>query len=486
LISVSRAIGAFTGASFIGSLTQVLKGKITTVLLGAEGIGVLDQLMRVSSTLSLASTMGTYAGVIRHMAEYRRDEDRGAMRAHFASTAIVVITLSFTFALLGVLVAAWLSDLMFADKGARKGLVALAMLTVPLASVGWCYRVALNAAQDVRALVRSRIIADVTSVFALALLAWTFGLWGAVLGYIALHLVFLVSAWVYAQRLSTENRIALAPGLVQWTELRRNLGYGATGLISTFAQVMAALFVARWIIVEQDLAANGLYAMALKVSSVYLGGLSAAAAGYVLPALSAASNQSEFDDVLNDAMANGLIIVAPIAAGIMLSGEVLMQVLFSAEFVPAAFLLLIMLPGDLFRLASENIEFALSARKRLWELILLRVGWSLTYASVAVLAFSRFGLAGAAAAYLLAHALRLVVVVPMAVNGTGWRPGARIFRLGIAGLVLLAIVAGTVTQLPIWPLRLTVGAAVLAIWCWVIRNDPLTQKALRRLKVAKD
>jgi len=481
VISARRAIAAFTGVSLVGTLTQVAKGKITTVLLGASGVGVLSQLTGVTQLLFTAATMSTYDGVIRHMMGHRRAGEGEAMRAQFASVALSVTGLSLLMAAAGALAAPWLSDALFADGGARAGLVALSMLIVPAAALGWCYRVALNAAQDVRAQLRARLTADIASVFVLAALAWWIGLWGAVLGYLALHLVFLAACWRYARRLAPEHAVDMAPRRFAFAELRRNLGYGLAGLGVVVMTTLAALIVGRAIITELGLASNGIYAMAIKVSSVYLGGLASARGGYVYPALNDAEDAAGFDHVLDEALANGLIVVAPLAAGIMLTGEVLMRVLFSAEFVPAAALLLLMLPSDLFRIGTDTLDAGLVARGRLRLYAASQIAAKAIYLAGALALLPHYGLMGVAVAFLAAQALRLAWTLPLMARAVGWRPGPRLWRLGLAGTALCAASAACVVLAPGWGWRLAVGAALLAAWAAALRDDPAMRALLRRL-----
>jgi len=72
--SLGKAFAFFTGASIIGSFTQVIKGKITAVLLGTEGVGVLNQLTSLWSLFSAVASLGFYNGMLRHLAPAWADD----------------------------------------------------------------------------------------------------------------------------------------------------------------------------------------------------------------------------------------------------------------------------------------------------------------------------------------------------------------------------------------------------------------------------
>ena len=92
--------------------------------------------------------------------------------------------------------------------------------------------------------------------------------------------------------------------------------------------ILTTLIISRAIIEGEGLAENGIYTMALKVATVYLGALSASAAGYYLPSLSAARKDEDFFDLIDRTLCLYMYIIPPIALVLMAGGEFLMRILF--------------------------------------------------------------------------------------------------------------------------------------------------------------
>lgn len=98
--------------------------------------------------------------------------------------------LALTIALLGCIFSGTMSDYVFHDGGERAELICLILVSIPIFAMGQVYRAMLNATRSVTSMVRVRIYTDLLSVVILATLIWPFGLVGAIIGYIALHLLF--------------------------------------------------------------------------------------------------------------------------------------------------------------------------------------------------------------------------------------------------------------------------------------------------------
>ena len=187
----------------------------------------------------------------------------------------------------------------------------------------------LNASRSVSKLVRARVIADILSVVAMASLIIPFGIKGAIVGYISLHIAYLIATLIYVARtVGLENTIPHI-GRFRWSEIKINVGFGLNGLIAVAIGIVTTIIVSRWIISSLDFVANGIFTMALKVATVYLGGLSAAAGGYYFPTLSAAKTDEEMHGHVNETLSYYMYLIPPIIVLLIAFSDVLIRILFS-------------------------------------------------------------------------------------------------------------------------------------------------------------
>ena len=165
------------------------------------------------------------------------------------------------------------------------------MLAAPLGVSAQLWRALLSAGQQVSALVRAQIAADLigAAVFA-ALVVWQ-GLAGAVTGFLASHLVlFLVQAW-YVRRKLGAGLLRPRLGQFDWGVVRSNLGFGASGLLLIVLVNLGVLLVSQMLIGRLGPEANGYFANAWRIASVYLGAVTATTIGYFLPSLTRSPGQ---------------------------------------------------------------------------------------------------------------------------------------------------------------------------------------------------
>lgn len=464
--SLAKAFAFFTGASMIGSLTQVIKGKMTALLLGADGIGILNQLTNLWSLFSVVASLGFYNGMVRHLAPAWEDKDRLLFRRHMSSSMLLLMATGIIVSLAGCVFSASLSALIFGDDGARADLICLILVSIPVYVAGQTYRAMLNATRSVTSVVRARIGADVFSVLVLAALIFPFGLKGAIMGYIGLHLLYLGFTAFYTWKVLGADVALPTPSLFDNAEIRKNLGYGINGLISVAVGILTTLIVSRWIISSGGSADNGLFTMAIKVATVYLGGLSAAAGGYYFPTLAAAKTDAEMHGHINQTLSMYLFVIPPIILVLLAGGELIMHLLFSAEFIPAAFLLLMILPGDLFRITAETVGMALVVKKRLILSTGSYILWACVYMGLVALFLPRFGIMGVALAYFLSQLANAAQQSLLGWIVLGYRFDAATFWTILRGLAMVLAMAVTIwSGQPDW---LNWLVAVVLFLAWAI------------------
>ena len=478
-----RAFALFSGASAVGSVTQVIKGKFTATVLGAEGVGIINQLTNLWSLFSTLDSLGFYNGLLRHLAPSWDAGDREAFRNHISANTFVLMASSFLFAVGGCYFCAELSDFLFSDDGARADLVCLIMLGIPVFVASQLYRAMLNATRSVSAVVRARIGADVLSVIVLIVLLYLFGLEGAVISYIGLHALFLGFTFFFVRRVLGQDVATPDISRFSFQEVRVNIGFGLNGLIAVSVGLLTTILISRWIISSFGADANGLFMMAIKVATVYLGGLSATAAGYYFPSLTKAATDEEMFKIMNETWLIYLYLLPPIIVILMSSGEWLMWLLFTSEFIPAAMLLLLILPGDLFRVSAETLGMALLARKNLLWSTGSYIVWAIAYIAIAAYLMPRYGLMGVAAAYFLSqmyHAAQHLVIsrlvlgyVPARVNVLA---ALRALTLVAAAVLLVRLNLGTM-------LHFVLSLLSVAVWAGLSCVDAEFRKGLRKLLV---
>lgn len=475
-MSLARAFSALTGASVVSMAAQLVRGKLAALLLGPAGVGVFNQLSLAFNLFSVAGGLGSNNGIIQHGAEAMAAGDDAALRRLVSTSTLLLGAIACLLAAAGVIAAPWLSDLLLDDGGRHAYLVRLVLLAVPIGVSGSVYRALLSASRAVGELVRAQIISDVGGAIVFVALIFPLGLAGAILGFMATHLLFLVLGLAYARR-------SLGPGVLRprvsqfsWAVVRGNVGFGASGLVMIALSNLSVLFVSRLVIDQLGLDASGIFSNAWRIASVYLGAVTATAISYYLPTITRCETAEDMGREVNATLRFYLYALPLVMAGIMALGEPLVWLILSDQFLPAAPLLLIFVPAELVRILAETTSMPLLARKRVRLFTLNYLVTSAVFVGVAYLLLPGFGLAGAALAYGIANVAYLALALLLARKQLDLGLEPETYLAQAAALLLLAAVSAVCFALPLGLARLALVAAGCGLWlAYALRNRSLNQ-----------
>lgn len=468
----AKAIALFSAGSVIGTLTQVAKGKLGAVVLGPEGTGVINQLTNAWNLLYSVAGLGFYNGIVRRIAEARSKDDHEALALQLSTSLIFLTVVASLAAVVSAALAQPISNALFADGGQHASLVAITLISVPFAITAQTYRGLLSGCQLVRPIVTAQVISDVLGLVLFVVLVLRLHLFGAALAFSGLQLLKLALQIATVRRALPGTAILPRAAAFSWREVGTNAGYGINGLFMVAVGVLTIVIVSRWIIAARGLGDNGIFSVAWKVASVYFGAIYASASSFYFPSLVACRDDEDLQARVNEAISLYFYLLPPLIIALMTAGEDLMVLLFSPEFAPAAGLLLLILPGDLFRVLAEAMGMAFLARRRLLPYTLTYVLWAAAFLALSWTMLPRYALIGVAGAYLASQVISAAAVYLCARRSFSFTLTWPALRALCAGILAAALAAGalSVAPAPLW--RYALGAAVLALWLALAWTDP--------------
>lgn len=373
-MSLPRAFAALSGATMFSMAAQLVRGKLAAIVLGPAGVGIFNQLSLMWNLFSVAGSLGSFNGIVQHGAEALANDDRDALQRLASTFTLLIGVVACLLAAIGVILAPTLSDWLLHDRGAHGDLVALILLAIPIGVTAQTYRALLSAARAVKRLVYSQILSDLGGAVMFAILIVPLGLRGAILGFMASHLLLLLGTAVGIRR-------DMEPGLLRprlshfnWGVVGSNVGFGASGLLLMALSSFSVLVVSRLIIDHLGVDANGIFSNAWRIASVYLGGVTAATIGYYLPTLTRCPTDAEMGREVNATLRFYLIALPLVMVGVMAGGELLVWLVLSRQFLPVAPLLLLFVPAELARILGDTVIAEFMARRRLRPFTILYVG----------------------------------------------------------------------------------------------------------------
>lgn len=468
---IARAVALFSASSGIGTATQVVKGKLSAVFLGAEGFGVLGQLTNMWSMAHAVSGLALFNGIVQRIASGVRDGDQALIARQFSTILVFLTAFSCFTSIAGAILAAPVARLIFGGTGDHAWLVALILLSVPLGVTSQVYRSLLTGHAMVTPVVRAQIAADLSGMAVFVPMLFLWGLPGAVGAFVLMQLFKLAFQMKAVAAAVGRSYVIPEIRLFDWAEVRTNLGFGINGILMQVMSIGTSLMLMRMIISLDGLESAGVYNAAWKVASLYFGAIYAAAGGYFVPMLVAAKNNEELASRVDETARLYLYMLPPIVIGILSLAPEILVLLFSREFRAGSEVLALMLPADLLRITAETVGLVYLAKRRLAVYSLLYAIWGLMFLTASYFMLAHLDLFGVAAAYLVAYLVNLAFILVLARRDFGIRlPGRTLLAL-VSGFLACILVGLALLEGLDWVQRLAVAVLAGCIWLAISWRD---------------
>jgi antigen flippase len=357
---ILKATTLVGGSQVINILFGIIRTKILAVLIGPAGIGIMGLYSSVTSILGAMTGMGIGSSSVRQIAEAVGTGD--ALK--IARTTFTIRRSSLVLGILGMLlmitICEPLSRLTF---GSTEYSWPIALLSVTL----FLDTVSKGQIALIQGL---RRVADLASLSALGGFLGTvisvpmILLWkqeGIVPFLIAVSAMTILTSWWYARKIS------VAQIIIGWREtfqeakplLTLGLVFMVAGLIGAAVMYMVRVLVVRQLGMEHV----GLYQAATTLSSLYIGVILNAMGMDFYPRLTAvAKNNEACNRMVNEQTEVGLLVAAPGILATLTFAPLIIQILYSASFIPTYEVLRWQILGIFLRVVSWPIGSIILAK----------------------------------------------------------------------------------------------------------------------------
>lgn len=349
------------GASLIGILFSIVRMKFAAIHLGPTGIGYIGLFQNFIYLASTVAGIGISTVAPRQVASQRA---LGGEAAEY-SMSKVVIEASVFLGLIGMVVV-WAFRHLIADTflGSPSltgfgGFLALAVFFTVLSGTQVGVLTGLGrVGQAAKVTVWCNVA--VTPLFLLSLYVWPKSAVAVLL--ISLPACSAVAGWYFLRA----NRRHKPPAKQSrnFQGLIETFSLGITVTITGGVTLLAQLLVRRLLLGGNGEEALGQFQAAWAIGSMYLMLALQAMSADFFPRLSASKNVQEHNRLINEQTEIALILSAPFILGLMGFATIGIEILYGHDFVAAATTLRWQMLGDVLKILSWPLGYALLARRR--------------------------------------------------------------------------------------------------------------------------
>lgn len=359
--SILKATAILGSASVVSILMGLVSAKVSAVLLGPVGVGLMGLLQTLLGLTAMIAGMGIGTGLVREGARAIAEKDERRLAALRKGAWLMCGALGGASAVALALARTPLSSFVLGttEHGAAVALVAVGLLLTLAAAVQIGI---LNAHHRVGALARSSVVSSILGVLLSLFIIWRWRSAGIPWAVVANSVVAWAASAYFLQRFQPRPKVA-----VSWREVLKE----GRGLVRFGAPYTASLLVGAGVLMAMpvlvlhafDAESVGFYRAAATISVSYLGFVITSMAQDYYPRVSAAGDRAdELCKLVNEQHRLILLLGGPIILGMLALVPYLVPLIYSPEFAPAVALLEWQLLGDILKFAGWTMAFVILAR----------------------------------------------------------------------------------------------------------------------------
>ena len=379
----------------------MLLNKILAVYVGPAGYAAIGQFQNVLAIAASLSGGVFAAGVTKGTAEHFED----AARQHAVwQTAVKLTVFATVLSSATLLLAGPRLSQQLMQSFDMSSLLVWTGLALPAIAANNLLLAIINGKKEIATYVAANIIGSLVSLCIVALLTYVWGLYGALLALAISPAVLLLGTGALVSRLAWFKTNFL------WGKMRRPIfrelsGFGLMGLTSALAAPFTYMLIRDHLATSIDLNAAGLWQAAWKMSEIYLMLVTTTLSVYYLPRLAEIKTSHELKREILKVYQFVFPIIVGGATVIYSLRDLIIESLFSAEFIPMRSLFLWQLTGDVLRVGSWVLSFVMLGRAMVKTFVLTELTFSLSFYFLTLELVAREGLVGVSMAYAINYLL---------------------------------------------------------------------------------
>jgi len=469
---------AVSGLSFLANMILLIaRAKILAFLLGPYGVGVVAQLNNFITLLCTLVSTGIGYGVTNVIASHF-DEASEDYADEVASAAALLIIITAVITGGAIAISQPLSALLLGSED-NKRIVLITAVGLPFSYFSFFAESVLQGRKAIPEIARARVVSSFAGLVVIIPLGWYFGVMGAAWG---ISLSSLISFWVYAlysrqyfcwSRLWPQKHFSIH-------KIGTILQFGFAMSLIKSANALAVLLVRTQIVRSLGLSANGIYQVIWAISSQFLALVPLSLWAYAYPHLTQLATYEEKEQInleLERVLNLGILALIPMIYVIMVARNLVVRLLYTAEFLPATEIMMFQLWGDFFRFIIWWAELPLYAKGKVLFIVAVEVVGNLLYVLMGIFLLSTYGLMGVCMAYTIASGLAAVMALVFVYKHLHICPTSANMSILLKGSLLLIVASFTPQDFTVK--TILVFAFILALWTVWALNDRERVKILR-------
>jgi polysaccharide transporter, PST family len=380
---------------FIRLSCSSILNKIMAVYVGPSGFAALGQLQNLIVLIANLSGGLLISGITKMTAQHFDEIEK--QKIIWKTAVRYTLCAGLAFSMLILFFGSRLSDWLF--HGLELGNIYVWIsLTLPATALNNLLLAVINGKKEIGIYVASNILGSILGLIVAATLVMYFGLYGALVACVINPAIALISTvWLVSG--SSWFRFSSFVGHIDGAAIKELLGFGFMGLVSALTGPTSSILVRDHLIDNFGIVNAGYWQAATKISDNYLLLIVSTLSVYYLPRISEIRKANELR--VEIIKVYGLVMPIAIVGALIIYifRELIINILFSSDFMAMEKLMPWQLVGDVIKIGAWVLSSAMAGRAMIRPFVITEVFFSATYVLLTLLLTNFFGLTGVVMAY---------------------------------------------------------------------------------------
>jgi len=431
-----KSTSIFGGVQLINIVLGIIRNKLTAIILGSVGIGLISLYQSVIDLTKSVSTLGIETSGIREIAQSAQNKEDLSITISVIRRWILLFAIIGT--LLCILFSSYISQWIFDSKEYTLS-IAILSFSIFFSTLAAGEVIILQGMEKIAFIAKATVLFNIVSLIVAISLYWLWGNNAIITVFIISSIISFVFYAYYRKRLDIRTQNVTSSILISKGKSMLKIGFYI--VIATIQTELTLLIIKGFIINRTGIESMGFVQATRTISSVYFAIILGAMSIDFFPRLSAfINNRGKVRKLINEQIHILLLLSTPITIILIIGSRIALRYLYTSEFMVVADLLHWQLLGVFFKIISWGFGLALLARGKGTLFLLTDTAFNILYIGGCYLLFSQYGINSVGISFFIAYVFYLIATYIILYLSMNFRWSKRNLKTILFSIIMIVCV----------------------------------------------
>ena len=393
----------------IGFVLGIVSTKIVSVFLGTSGMALLGSFRNFTSMNKSIATLGVNNSMIKLFVENKNDKKE--LSIIYSTFFWVFLALSIFVGTITLVFANDFSDFIFFNSDFANPIRFFGLL-LPLLVINAFWIAIYNGLEQFKRIVLIQIISNILIFGLTTFLIWSKNITGGLYAIAFGELLMVLVTFLFVIKDKSQFKFDLQKVIdKRYFKVIKN--FSVMALVSAFIVPLALIFIRNYIVKTHSIQDAGIWDATNKISSFYMSVFSSGLSLYYMPKLASLKTDSDFKIELKSYFKVFVPLFFLMLVIILLFKDLLLNMIFTKDFMQVKEVLIWQLLGDLFRVMTLAFGYQIVVKSRMKDYFIIELVFNITYLVLSFYLVKGFSFEGALQSYFYANLVTFILILFM-------------------------------------------------------------------------